>query len=115
MKTSFKKKYFALLPFFLEDRQTLFAKKKFVLKMDLFPESKHLEFTCAMISGIQKFIEPLEDIVPLPPSDYRFRHTILRSRPPQFVDMDMVYGNRKILNMFCFDQHGSWIPEVMIC
>ena len=51
MSTNFKEKYFALLPFFVEDRQTFRAKKKFVLNMELYPESKHLKFTIAMISG----------------------------------------------------------------
>ena len=51
MNTKFKEKYFALLPFFMEDRQTSRAKKKFVLNMELFPESQHLKFTIAMISG----------------------------------------------------------------
>ena len=37
MNTKFKEKYFALLPFFMEDRQTSRAKKKFVLNMELFP------------------------------------------------------------------------------
>ena len=51
MNTNFKEKYFALLPFFMEDRQTSRAKKKFVLNMELFPESQQLKFTIAMISG----------------------------------------------------------------
>ena len=51
MNTNFKEKYFALLPFFMEDRQTSRAKKKFVLNMELFPESQQLRFTIAMISG----------------------------------------------------------------
>jgi hypothetical protein len=49
--TSFKPKYFSLLPFNLEDRQSLYAKKKFVLKMELYPDTKYLRFTYAMISG----------------------------------------------------------------
>ena len=52
METSFKPKYFGLLPFFVEDRQTTQAKKKFVLKMELLPESKYLKFYLAMISGM---------------------------------------------------------------
>ena len=56
MTTSFKSKYFSLIPFFLEDRNTSKATKKFVLNMELFPESKHLRFTIAMLSGnFQKF------------------------------------------------------------
>ncbi len=51
LNTKFKEKYFALLPFFIEDRQSARAKKKFVLNMELFPESKHLKFTIATISG----------------------------------------------------------------
>lgn len=51
LNTNFKEKYFALLPFFVEDRQTVRAKKKFVLNMELFPESKHLKFTIATVSG----------------------------------------------------------------
>ncbi len=52
LDTSFKKKYFSLIPFNVEDRQSLNAKKKFVLKMELYTEPKYLKFTCAMISGI---------------------------------------------------------------
>ncbi len=51
MNTQFKAKYFSLLPFFVEDRQSVRSKKKFVLKMELYPESKYLKFTYAMISG----------------------------------------------------------------
>ena len=54
-ETSFKKKYFSLLPFNIEDRHSLNAKKKFVLKMELYPETKYLKFTVAMISGMKKF------------------------------------------------------------
>jgi hypothetical protein len=50
--TSLKAKYFALLPFFFEDRNTRQAQKKFILKMDLLPESKHFQFTTIMASGI---------------------------------------------------------------
>ncbi len=114
MNSSFKEKYFSLLPFFVEDRQTFRAKKKFVLKMDLYPETKHLKFTMAMISGISERFEPLGDIVPLTPGDYRTRHLVLRSRPPAFMDMDMIYGNRKILDMYCFDKKGTWVKEVCI-
>jgi hypothetical protein len=51
--------------------------------------------------------------VPIPPEDYRIRHLFLRSRPPLFVDMDMVYTNRKIPQMYCFDKEGTWIKEGM--
>ena len=49
--TSFKAKYFGLLPFLFEDRQTTQAQKKFIVKMDLYPESKHFKFVCVMASG----------------------------------------------------------------
>ena len=52
MSTNFKAKYFSLIPFFLEDRHTLKATKKFVLNMELFPESKHLRLTIAMLGGM---------------------------------------------------------------
>jgi len=52
LNTKFKEKYFALFPFFVEDRQTSRAKKKFVLNMELFPETKHLKLDIATISGI---------------------------------------------------------------
>jgi hypothetical protein len=37
----------------------------------------------------------------------------MRSRPPTFVDMDMLYANRKQPNIYCFDQKGTWIKEVI--
>ena len=114
MNTNFKAKYFALRPFFFEDRSTSRAKKKFVLKMELYPESKYMKFTFAMMSGIHEQYEPLVDVVPITPGDYRVRHLILRSRPPQFVDMDMVYGNRKVIDMYCFDKQGTWVKDVTI-
>jgi hypothetical protein len=49
--TKFKPKYFSLLPFHMEDRNSLYQRKKFVLKMELYPDTKILRFTCAMISG----------------------------------------------------------------
>jgi hypothetical protein len=51
MNSSFKKKYFSLLPFCVEDRQTQQAKKKFVLNMELLPETKYMKIQCSMISG----------------------------------------------------------------
>jgi len=112
MNTSFKAKYFGLLPFFYEDRRSSRAHKKFVLKMELYPEAKYLKFTYAMMSGIHEAYEPLLDVVPITPGDYRIKHLMLRSRPPQFVDMEMVYGNRKLGEMYCFDKQGSWNLEV---
>jgi len=51
MSSSFKKKYFGLIPFCVEDRQTQQAKKKFILNMELYPDSKHMKFQCSMLSG----------------------------------------------------------------
>ena len=119
LDTSIKSKYFGLLPFLFEDRQTVQAQKKFIVKMDLYTETKFFKFTCLMMSGIfivivgfHTFYEPFNDIIPLPAEDFRIRHLVLRSRPPSFVDMDMLYGNRKIANVYCFDQKGVWNPEV---
>lgn len=114
MKTQFKEKYFALLPFFLENTYSLRAKKRFVLKMDLFPESKHLMFKIALESGISTVYEPLSDFIPLTPNDYKAKHMFLRSAPPHFVDMDMIYGNYKLWSMYCFDKTGTWVQEVRI-
>jgi hypothetical protein len=50
--TKFKPKYFSLIPFHIEDRNSFHSKKKFVLKMELYPDNKYLKFTCAMIGGI---------------------------------------------------------------
>ena len=50
--TSLKAKYFSLLPFFFEDRSTSQAQKKFILKMDLLPESKHFRFVTILGSGM---------------------------------------------------------------
>lgn len=50
-------------------------------------------------------------MVPLAPSDYRTRHLVLRSRPPVFADIDMLYGNRKIIDMYVFDKQGTWVKE----
>lgn len=58
--------------------------------------------------------EPIEDIIPIPPEDFRIRHLLLRSRPPHFVDMDMLYANRKLPNIYCFDQKGIWATEVKL-
>jgi hypothetical protein len=57
MKSSFRQKYFSLIPFCVEDRQTQQAKKKFVLNMELYPESKHMKFQCSMLSGKLKIIK----------------------------------------------------------
>ncbi len=112
-ETSFKKKYFSLLPFNIEDRHSLNAKKKFVLKMDLYPETKYLKFTYAMISGVHSVLEPLEDIIPVTPGDYKIRHQLLRSKPPHFLDVDMLYANKKVPSIYCFDIHGTWVKTVL--
>jgi hypothetical protein len=62
--------------------------------------------------GLQSSIEPLGDIIPITPGDYSIRQHLMRSRPPTFVDMDMLYANRKQPNIYCFDQKGTWIKEV---
>ncbi len=64
--------------------------------------------------GLHTVYEPLEDIVPIPPEDYRIRHLLSRSRPPHFVDMDMLYANRKLPNIYCFDSQGTWVNDVTI-
>ena len=56
----------------------------------------------------------MKDVVPIPSEDLRIRHLVLRSRPASFVDMDMLYANRKIPNVYCFDQKGVWDNEVLI-
>lgn len=111
MNTSFKPKYFALLPFFFEDSYSTQSKKKFILEMNLLPEVNYLHFLCVLPSGLHEFVENLNDIVPLPAEDYRIRQQVLRSRPADFIDMDMIYGNRKTLNMLLFDKQGCWSKE----
>ena len=108
---SFKPKYFALLPFFFENSYSRYAQKKFILEMNLLPETKHLHFKCALSSGIHEFIEPLTDVIPIPPQDFKMRHVLMRSRPADFIDGDMFYTNRKTLTMYCFDKQGTWNKE----
>ena len=109
--TSFKSKYFGLLLFFAEDKFSKESKKKFVLNMSVYSETKTFSITCAMASGIHTFIEPVEDVVPITPGDYRMRQRVTRARPADFIDIDMVYANRKTLNMLCFDKQGTWHKE----
>ena len=110
--SSFKPKYFSLIPFLLEDRNSSNSRKKFIMRFQLLPERKQFLFTAMMLNGFYTFVEPMEDIVPIPAEDYRIRHLILRSRPPMFVDMDMLYSNRKTKNICCFDTEGTWVEEV---
>ncbi len=107
----FKPKYFALLPFFFEDTYTRYAKKKFILEMNLLPDTKYLHFVCALPSGITEFIEPLTDVIPIPAEDFKLKHIVLRSRPADFIDSDMFYINRKSSVIFCFDKQGTWNKE----
>lgn len=108
---SFKSKYFALLPFFFEDANTLSAKKKFILEMSLLSDTKYLKLKAATSTGVIDFVEPLEDIVPITAEDFKVRHLILRSRPADFIDGDMFYANRKTLTILCFDKQGTWNEE----
>ena len=52
--------------------------------------------------------------MPITPNDYSIRQHLMRSRPPTFIDMDMLYANRKQPNIYCFDQKGTWIKTVIL-
>lgn len=107
----FRAKYFALLPLLLEDNYTLHGQKKYVLEMNVLPEVKYLQFKALAVDGVLEFVEPIEDIIPITPEDYRVRHRVLRSRPARFADMDMVYTNYKSMMMYIFDKQGNWNKE----
>lgn len=105
------KKYFALIPMFIENKFSYTSDTRYILEMSLIPEIKHFRFKCLESSGVVEYYERLEDIVPITPSDYCLSRRIIRSALPDFVDGDMIYSNSKTQTIIFFDKQGTWHKE----
>ena len=108
--SSFKPKYFALLPMFFENKITK-CRLRFIVEMSLLPEKKMLKFTSVEASGLVEYYEVLQDIIPITPEDYVLQKKLSRASLPDFVDGDMLYMNRKTVTNICFDKQGTWHKE----
>ena len=60
-------KVYSLLPFQVE---SAFTAKKFVLRLELFPEAKYLRFHTLSLYGVQQVYLPIGNVVPVTKYDY---------------------------------------------
>ena len=98
-------KYFALLPFQMESHAFGHV-KHYVVGMELMPESRLLKLTGLALNGkYQKYIS-LDNLVPVPYSDYRESCKRVITSPPTFLDWEMIYFNPLIREFYVFDKEG---------
>ena len=66
--TAHKSKVYSLLPFLFEAG---FTNKSFVLRLQLYPDSKLLQFDTLQFDGVETFYVPVEQIIPITKYDYQ--------------------------------------------
>lgn len=108
-----KGKYYGFVPFYLESRLTL-TKKRFVVKMELLPETKKLKVTSLQLGSLISKEIPISNVVPVTFEDYELAHfggKLLESA--EHFDLDMIYINRQEQEFLVFDKEGNWNQEAV--
>ena len=101
-------KYKQFLPFYLESRITT-INKRYVMKMELLPESKQLEVTSLQIGSLHVERFSVSDVVPVTDGEFETAHTLGRMTvPPSWLDLEMIYASPKTGNFFVFDKDVNW-------
>ena len=67
MASPHKGKFFSLLPFQMESK---FTDKSFVLRMELFPESKFICLHTLKMNGVHQVFLPIAEVIPITKYDY---------------------------------------------
>lgn len=108
-----KGKYYGFIPFYLESRLTLTA-KRFVVKMELLPETKSLKITSLQLGSLITKEIPISNVVPVTFEDYELAHfggKLLESA--EHFDLDMIYINRPDQEFLVFDKEGKWNEDAV--
>ena len=122
MSSPLKNKYFSLIPFQIESVSRYlffltfnflqrFRQKHFVLKMELFPESKFLKFYSLRLDGIAQTYLPIKDLIPITKYDYFAASKTVFFKQNTCLDLDMIYANDITKEMYLFDKAGEWHDE----
>ena len=101
-------KVYSLLPFQIE---SAFTPKKFVLRLELFPEAKYLRFHTLSLYGVQQVYLPISNVVPITKYDYWGASWLCFMKQHHCLDLDMIYANHVTKEMFVFDKLGEWKDE----
>lgn len=108
-----KDKYHSFVPFYLESRLTR-VEKRFIVKMELLPESSSLRFTSLQLGSLDTEIVPIASVVPVTPIEYEVAHMggkLVKSA--EFLDLDMVYLNKPKAEFYVFDKEGTWVEAAL--
>ena len=101
-------KCLSLIPFFAEAAIT---KKRFVTKMNLYPEAKVLGLECLTLDGVQTLYLPIDLVVPITKYDYWCASWRFWTKQNPIIDLDMIYANRVTKEMYVFEKEGTWHDE----
>ena len=107
--TDHKAKVYSLLPFLVESS---FTPKSFVLRLQLYPKAKLLQFDTLQFTGVETIYMPTEQLIPITKQDY----WCAAAWRPFFkqntcLDLDMIYANKNTKEMYLFDKQGEWHDE----
>jgi hypothetical protein len=81
---------------------------KFIVHLDLLPESRALEATFLTYSGKGKKIVHLDNVIPISFDDFIHGLTGIHLMPGPVIDREMVYKNTLEGENWLFDAQGSW-------
>ena len=101
-------KFFSLIPFQIESR---FSNKSFVLRMEVFPESKYLRLHTLKMNGVQQVYLPISEMIPITKYDYWAASWLCWMKQHNQLDLDMIYASQASKEMFLFDKTGTWNDE----
>jgi len=82
--------------------------KKFIIKMEVFPEANYLKLYALTLQGMQQIYMPIKEIVPITPYDYWAASWQLWMKQNNCLDFDMIYANQNSKEMYVFDKYGTW-------
>ena len=103
-----KGKFFSLIPFHIESK---FTPKSFVLRMELFADSKYLKLHTLKMNGVQQVYMPISEMIPINKYDYWCASWWCWMKQNNTLDLDMIYASQVSKHMFLFDKQGEWHDE----
>lgn len=110
-KSKLKEKFIHFIPFYLESKFSTIS-KHFIVKMDLAPEEENIEFITLQLGGLHKLIVNVDEVVPVTAEEYELAHFLGKMiQPPSFIDLEMVFVNKKVMEFLVFDRDGAWHEE----
>ena len=85
--------------------------KRFVLRLELFPQAEYLKFYTLQLGGIQQVYMPIKELVPITKYDYYAAQWKCFCKQNDTLDLDMIYANMNTKEMYVFDKQGEWKDE----